>query len=166
MKSSLKERLGQLGPVRVIDQVSSGIPAPVVIRRARPNGRVNTIAAAHALARRGLPMLKTKRVIERVISEGRAVVILPRLESREALRAELADAGFQLVTRQRFVDVQALRLRLKLTQEQFAVRFGIPLDTLQNWEQKRGIPDVTHMAYLRSIERAPEAVEMSQDDEL
>ena len=33
------------------------------------------------------------------------------------------------------IDVQAIRLRLKLTQETFAFRYGFALKTLKNWEQ-------------------------------
>ena len=45
-----------------------------------------------------------------------------------------------------------------LTQEEFSARFRIPLGTLRDWEQGRREPDAAALAYLRVIEREPEAV--------
>ena len=56
------------------------------------------------------------------------------------------------------VDVKAIRRRLGLSQASFATRFGFALDALRNWEQGRRHPDVAARAYLRVIEREPEAV--------
>jgi putative transcriptional regulator len=56
------------------------------------------------------------------------------------------------------VDVKAVRLSMNLTQERFAVRFGFSVDAIRNWEQGRRLPDVAARAYLRVIEREPEAV--------
>jgi putative transcriptional regulator len=46
-----------------------------------------------------------------------------------------------------------------LSQAAFAERFHINLRTLQDWEQARRVPDQVARAYLRVIERNPEAVE-------
>ena len=51
-----------------------------------------------------------------------------------------------------------IRQRLRLTQEQFAARFHVPLGTLRDWEQARTEPDTAAPAYLRVIEKEPEAV--------
>lgn len=56
------------------------------------------------------------------------------------------------------VDVVAIRTRLGLSQGEFATRFGFKLDALQNWEQGRRRPDGAARAFLRVIEREPEAV--------
>lgn len=45
-----------------------------------------------------------------------------------------------------------------LSQAEFAQRFGIPLETLGDWERHRSEPDATVLALLRTIEREPEAV--------
>lgn len=50
------------------------------------------------------------------------------------------------------------RRRSGLTQEQFAERYRIPVGTLRDWEQERREPDAAALAYLRVIEREPEAV--------
>lgn len=58
-------------------------------------------------------------------------------------------------------DVRALRLRLRLTQGQFADRFQIPLGTLRDWEQGRSEPDTTARAFLRVIAHSPNTVVMA-----
>jgi putative transcriptional regulator len=55
--------------------------------------------------------------------------------------------------------VRHARRRSGLTQEGFAARYRIPLGTLRDWEQGRREPDAAALAYLRVIEREPEAVE-------
>lgn len=45
-----------------------------------------------------------------------------------------------------------------LSQEAFAKRFGIPLRTLQDWEQGRREPDAAEVSYLRVIEKDPDMV--------
>lgn len=54
--------------------------------------------------------------------------------------------------------VKVIRRALGLTQEQFAVRFRIPLGTLRDWEQGAARPDQAARAYLTVIARNPEAV--------
>jgi putative transcriptional regulator len=56
------------------------------------------------------------------------------------------------------VDVIAIRRGLGLSQSEFAARFGFSLDALQNWEQGRRRPDGAARAFLRVIEREPDAV--------
>jgi putative transcriptional regulator len=51
-----------------------------------------------------------------------------------------------------------IRERLKLTQEEFATRFEIPLGTLRDWEQGASYPDRSARTLLRVIEQDPEAV--------
>jgi putative transcriptional regulator len=51
-----------------------------------------------------------------------------------------------------------IRERLKLTQEQFATRFEVPLGTLRDWEQGVSYPDSAAKTLLRVIDKDPEAV--------
>jgi putative transcriptional regulator len=51
-----------------------------------------------------------------------------------------------------------IRERLKLTQEQFAERFEIPLGTLRDWEQGVSEPDRSARTLLRVIDQDAEAV--------
>lgn len=52
-----------------------------------------------------------------------------------------------------------IRRALSLTQEEFSVRYHIPLGTLRDWEQGRAEPDQPTQAYLKVIAREPERVE-------
>lgn len=54
-----------------------------------------------------------------------------------------------------------IRQRLNLTQEQFAEQFEIPIGTLRDWEQGARQPDSAARAYLRVIEKAPQAVQQA-----
>src|SRR5579863_9810295 len=52
-----------------------------------------------------------------------------------------------------------IRRALALTQEEFALRYHVPLGTLRDWEQGRSEPDQPAKAYLTVIARDPEGVE-------
>ena len=56
------------------------------------------------------------------------------------------------------VDVKAIRRKLGMSQAQFAASFGFGLDAVQNWEQGRRRPEGAVRAFLKVIEREPEAV--------
>ena len=64
----------------------------------------------------------------------------------------------QLARAQRVPSVRALRERLKLTQEEFAARFHLPLGTVRDWEQGAHRPDKAAQVLLKVIARDPEAV--------
>lgn len=57
------------------------------------------------------------------------------------------------------IDVRAVRESLKLTQEEFALRFGFNLGTLRGWEQGRRHPDGSARVLLKVIMNDPVAVE-------
>jgi putative transcriptional regulator len=56
-------------------------------------------------------------------------------------------------------DVRKIRARMKLSQKEFAARFGFSLDSIQNWEQGRRIPDGPARTLLAVIAHEPKAVE-------
>lgn len=58
----------------------------------------------------------------------------------------------------RFPEPQAIRKKLGMTQQQFSQSFSIPLGTLRDWEQRRRLPDLTAVAYLRVIRHDPKLV--------
>jgi putative transcriptional regulator len=58
----------------------------------------------------------------------------------------------------RVPQVSVIRRALRLSQEDFAGAFHIPLGTLRDWEQGRNQPDAAARAYLRVIARAPDTV--------
>lgn len=57
------------------------------------------------------------------------------------------------------VDVHAIRGKLKLSQREFALRFGFPLATVRNWEQGHRAPEGATRLLLKIIDESPEVVE-------
>lgn len=51
-----------------------------------------------------------------------------------------------------------IRKRLKMTQQQFAAQFELPLGTLRDWEQGTREPDSAAKSYLRVIAKNSQAV--------
>ena len=64
----------------------------------------------------------------------------------------------ELAKAKRVPRIKTLRRALRLTQEEFAARYRIPLGTLRDWEQGRSEPDQPARAYLTVIARDPEGV--------
>jgi putative transcriptional regulator len=56
------------------------------------------------------------------------------------------------------MDVRKIRKRLGLSQDVFALRFGIPVATIRDWEQRRRKPEVAARVLLKVIEKNPDAV--------
>ena len=95
---------------------------------------------------------------------------LAPMTDAEVHAAALADRDAQALTEKRLARMRPVprtktpRRALRLTQEEFAARFHIPLGTLPDWEQGRSEPDQTARAYLRAsagdaaaVQRAPTA---------
>lgn len=59
-------------------------------------------------------------------------------------------------------DAKAIREQLGMSQSQFCQTYGIPLNTLQNWEQRRSNPDRTASAYLWAIADLPSVIGEAQ----
>jgi putative transcriptional regulator len=78
--------------------------------------------------------------------------------------AAIADPDAQPLTpddlarMKRTPQAKIIRRALKLSQEEFAAHFHIPIGTLRDWEQGRKEPDAAAKAYLRVIAREPETV--------
>ena len=56
------------------------------------------------------------------------------------------------------IDVRAIRIRLCMTQDEFAGHFGFSVNTLRHWKQGSRQPEGPTRAYLLVIKRAPDAV--------
>jgi len=63
----------------------------------------------------------------------------------------------------RVPDLKKIRQKLHMTQEQFAMKFHVPLGTLRDWEQGAKYPDTATRSYLRVIEKAPDIVMQALD---
>ena len=53
--------------------------------------------------------------------------------------------------------VRRVRQRLGLTQQEFARRIDVPLDTIRNWEQGKRYPTGAARALLKVLDRVPKA---------
>jgi len=86
------------------------------------------------------------------------------MSEQERHRAAVSDpdaqpaTAAQLARARRVPNVRALREKLKLTQEEFAERFHLPLGTVRDWEQGAHRPDRAAQVLLTVIARDPEAV--------
>jgi len=81
------------------------------------------------------------------------------LEEALAYAEGTADARSYGVHIPQDIDVKAIRIKLDMTQEEFAGRFGFSINTLRHWEQGRRIPEGPTRAYLLVIDRNPKAVQ-------
>jgi putative transcriptional regulator len=78
-------------------------------------------------------------------------------EGRTIARGE-ADPATYRVHVPAEVDVRKIRQRLKLSQDEFAARFGLSAATVREWEQNRRRPEGAARVLLTVIEKEPEAV--------
>jgi putative transcriptional regulator len=78
-------------------------------------------------------------------------------EGRAIARGE-ADPATYRVHVPAEVDVRKIRQRLKLSQDEFAARFGLSVATVREWEQNRRRPEGAARVLLTVIEKEPEAV--------
>ena len=83
----------------------------------------------------------------------------------EILAAALADPDAQPASTEQLARggrplAKVVRHKLRMSQEEFAATFGIPLDVLISWDRQQATPTATELAYLRLIERNPEAAKL------
>lgn len=62
------------------------------------------------------------------------------------------------VTKFNPIKIRSIRLKLHASQAAFANMIGVSVDTLQNWEQARRMPDGPALALLKVAEKNPRAV--------
>src|SRR5262245_55298937 len=86
------------------------------------------------------------------------------MSDEERHAAALADSDAQPLTPEDFKrmkrvpQVKVIRRAFRLSQEEFAARFHIPIDTLKGWEESGKEPDEAAKAYLWVIASEPEMV--------
>lgn len=80
------------------------------------------------------------------------------LEQALAIANGTAKEGTYVVHIPPEIDVKAIRGRLGMTQQEFAISFGFSVNTVRHWEQGRRVPEGPARAYLMVIDREPKAV--------
>jgi putative transcriptional regulator len=78
-------------------------------------------------------------------------------EGRAIARGEADPATYRVYV-PADVDVRKIRSALKMSQAQFAARFGLPASTIRDWEQNRRKPEGAARVLLQVIKKEPEAV--------
>lgn len=161
---SLKERLGPRVRIQAVDPVPSGSAERLLLRRAEATPP-NLPKAALSLAKRHMSLRKARMALDRLAERDAIVIEVPVVEETGALIGELAEAGIRAVLHQppRRIDVKALREREGLSQEEFALWYGLDVGTLRNWEQGRSEPDSASRAMLWMIATNPAAVRAALD---
>ena len=118
-----------------------------------------SIDVARLIRSRGTTLRKAHEAINR-LAEGQTVAVELYSDNDARLIAAFAKLGVEAKPiRAPSVDVKRVRERFGLSQAEFAIRFGFEIDTVQNWEQGRNVPDQPTQLLLKVIETYPEDVE-------
>ena len=167
ISQSLKERLGPRVQIQAINQVQSGSAARFLLRRDEAIAP-NIPKAAVCLAKRHMTLRKARMVLNRLADQNAVMIEVPMVEDRAALVDDLADAGIRAVLHQppSRVDVKALRERDGMSQEEFAMWYGLDVGTVRNWEQGRSEPDSASRAMLWMIKVNPAAVQQALNQDV
>jgi DNA-binding transcriptional regulator YiaG len=117
------------------------------------------IEAARVLIRAGASTRAARKVVDTLLAGKSAFVIAPNVRDFERFRSLLMAENLAVHRiEQHSVDVRALRVRLEMSQAEFAGRYGLDLATLRNWEQGRTTPDSSAATLLQLIERDPPTI--------
>jgi len=88
----------------------------------------------------------------RLKADGRIV------ELRDGQEFPLAPSAIGAPTNAGTVEVRDLRRRASLTQQEFAAKLGVPVETIRNWEQGKRMPRGPARALLTLLAHAPDMV--------
>ena len=78
------------------------------------------------------------------------------MDNRRTLLGECETNTLCIFGRQ--AQIRAIREMMEMSQEQFALEFGLELATVRNWEQGRSEPDTAARNFLVTIAHDPKAV--------
>ena len=149
-KSSFRAALERRAGTGERSRELSGSPVAVVLAL---DDVKDPIEVARLLKRHGLSLRKAHETLNR-LADGETVAIELRSDSSRRLISELAALGVAAhAVEPPQTDVRRIREQLGLSQAEFALRFGLELATVQNWEQGRYRPDPAAQLALKMIER-------------
>lgn len=138
--------------------VATGSSADIIIRPKGDLAAVKTVTAINEMVRRGVSTREAMRAIDLMVSTGRALVSVPKVDVLFA--GTMKRAGIR-VSRPRQLEqanVREIRERLRLSTSDFAKRFGFEQRTVEGWEQGRTIPSSANVV-LHVIASDPQVVE-------
>lgn len=157
MKSSFREALAR--PAATPERGRARSTSRTVRLLLKKDGDMpRPVDVARMLNKAGLSLRKAHATLNR-LAQGEEVAL--ELEAGKSFIGQLAGTGVSaLPIRQAPAqDVYEIRAAFGLSQAEFATRFGIALDTLQNWEQGRNRPEPAMHLLLTIIKEHPEIVE-------
>jgi len=97
------------------------------------------------------------RIVE--LRDGREFPLVPSMPSAPPATRTVAPARTSAAPEMAASPVvRDLRWRARLTQQEFAARLGVPVETIRNWEQGKRMPRGPARALLAVIAHAPETV--------
>lgn len=163
---SFREAIEQRVSVQDMPRNESGSAIGLVLRLDRNKGISRPADVVRLLVRNGLSLRKGHDVVHRLARGEVVPVELPAVMVPDALLSDMADLGIRGIRpmEPKPVDVAALREGQHLTQREFAIRYGIELATLRNWEQDRNPQDRQTRVLLRIIQQHPEIVDAIIED--
>lgn len=158
-RSSFRAAIGRQVPEKAAHRQPSGSPLRAVLEAEADMPR--PVDIVRLLVERGLSLKRAHASLQDLAAGRPVALALPAPGDPVALRRDLQSLGVGLRAPRSpdAVDVQAVRARLGLTQDAFAIRFGFELDTVRNWEQGRNRPDAAARTLIALIDRHPEVVE-------
>ena len=92
---------------------------------------------------------------ERMITSAKQALAFAKGEEDHGCTVHIPDA----------IDVRAIRVKVAMSQSEFARLFGLSKRTLEHWEHGRRVPTGPARAFLTVIAREPEAVRRALMDE-
>jgi DNA-binding transcriptional regulator YiaG len=155
-KSSFGAALERRDEPKEKSPVRSGSPVRLILV---PDDVQQPVSVARLLTRHGISLRKAHDTLNR-LADGETVAVELCAEDADELVCELSRLGVKAYPIEPpQADVRRVRERLGLSQAEFSIRFGLELDTVQNWEQGRYSPDPAAQILLSVIEAYPECVD-------
>lgn len=113
------------------------------------------------LRENGISLKAAHGHLTRLAEHGRTELQMPAVTDIPHVIGQMQAMGLDVTLLQApgKVNVKAIRERLHLTQEAFALRFALEPSTVRNWEQGRNQPDGPTRILLSIIERHPSIVD-------
>jgi putative transcriptional regulator len=102
-----------------------------------------------------LPMIIEKECVH--VSKAGSRILRSVRSARSFARDEISEGFVVYVPTD--IDVKAIRQKLGLSQEAFALRFGFSSAAVRDWEQRRRRPEQAARVLLMVIDEAPQTVE-------